>query len=96
MFCVNVWLTVKNPADVNTVKGLLAEAVKWTRPEPGCLRFEVYHSEANPAKFLLVEHWQQRTDWETHRTAKAFSEIYAPKVLPLVDREPHISTLVGE
>lgn len=36
----------------------------------------------------------RKADWERHRTAKAFSEIYAPKVLPLVDRTPHISTLV--
>lgn len=91
MFCINVWLTVKDPADVETVKGLLASQVPLTREESGCLRFEIYHSEANPAKFLLVERWQQKSDWETHRSAKAFSEIYAPKVLPLVDREPHIS-----
>ncbi|MFN0055090.1 MAG: putative quinol monooxygenase [Planctomycetales bacterium] len=94
MFCINVWLTVKDPAHVDTVRELLAEAVKWTRVEPGCLRFEVYHSEADPRRFLLVERWAQKSDWETHRQAKAFSEIYAPKVLPLVDREPHISVLI--
>jgi quinol monooxygenase YgiN len=94
MFCLNVWLTVKNPSDIETVKGLLAQAVQWTRAEPGCLRFEVYHSEADATKFLLVERWAEKADWERHRTAKAFSEIYAPKVLPLVDRTPHVSTLV--
>jgi quinol monooxygenase YgiN len=94
MFCINVWLTVKDPDHTEAVRGLLAEAVRWTRAEPGCLRFEVYHSESDPLKFLLVERWAQKSDWETHRTAKAFSEIYAPKVLPLVNREPHISTLV--
>lgn len=94
MFCINVWLSVKNPEDIGAVAGLLAEAARWTRAEPGCLRFEIYHSEADATKFLLVEHWREKSDWETHRTAKAFSEIYAPKVLPLVNREPHISTLV--
>lgn len=94
MFCINVWLTVKDSENIGAVAGLLAEATLWTRKEPGCLRFEVYHSEADPKKFLLVERWEQRSDWETHRTAKAFSEIYAPKVLPLVDREPHISSLI--
>jgi quinol monooxygenase YgiN len=94
MFCINVWLTVKNAEDVGAVAGLLAEATLWTRKEPGCLRFEVYHSESDPKKFLLVERWGAKSDWETHRTAKAFSEIYAPKVLPLVDREPHVSSLI--
>ncbi|MGQ0634420.1 MAG: putative quinol monooxygenase [Planctomycetaceae bacterium] len=94
MFCLNVWLTVKDPEDIGAVAGLLAEAVQWSRSEPGCLRFEVFHSEADATKFLLVERWQQKSDWEAHRAGKAFSEIYAPKVLPLVDREPHISRLV--
>ena len=57
MFCINVWLTVKDPDNTGAVAGLLAEATLWTRKEPGCLRFEVYHSEADPKKFLLVERW---------------------------------------
>lgn len=95
MFYLNVWLTVKEANDVDRVGGLLGRQVPLTRAEPGCVRFEVYHSQANARRFLLVECWQEKKDWETHRTAKAFTEIYAPQVLPLVDREPHISTLVA-
>jgi quinol monooxygenase YgiN len=94
MFYLNVWLTVKDPENVDTVAGLLSRQVPLTRVEPGCVRFEVYHSQADPRRYLLVECWQKKEDWETHRTAKAFTEIYAPQVLPLVDREPHVSTLV--
>lgn len=94
MFYLNVWLTVKDPANVDTVAGLMGRQVPLTRAEPGCVRFEVYHSQADSRRFLLVECWQEKGDWERHRTAKAFTEIYAPQVLPLVDREPHISTLV--
>ena len=94
MYCLNVWLTVKESANVATVKSLLAEQVRLSRVEPGCLRFEAYHSEADARRFLLVERWQEKADWEVHRTARAVTEIYVPKVLPLVDREPHVSTLV--
>jgi quinol monooxygenase YgiN len=94
MYCLNVWLTVKDPANVEDIRKLLAEQVKMSRAEPGCLRFEAYHSEADSRRFLLVERWAQKADWETHRTARAVQEIYIPKVLPLVDREPHVSTLV--
>lgn len=94
MHCLNVWLTVKETANVETVRSLLAEQVKLSRAEPGCLRFEAYHSQADPRKFLLVERWSDKADWEVHRTAKAVTEIYVPKVLPLVEREPHVSTLV--
>jgi quinol monooxygenase YgiN len=89
-----VWLTVKDLMNVDTVRSQLAEQVKLTRDEPGCLRFEVYHSQADPRRFLLVERWGEKCDWEVHRTARAVTEIYVPKVLPLVDREAHVSTLV--
>ena len=94
MFYLNVWITVKDLAHVDSVGKLLARQVPLTRAEPGCLRFEVYHSQADTRRFLLVECWNEKADWEAHRLAKAFTEIYTPQVLPLVDREPHISTLI--
>jgi quinol monooxygenase YgiN len=94
MHYLNVWLTVRDPADVEKIRGWLAECVRLSRAEPGCVRYDVYHSQTEPAKFLLVEHWQAKADWETHRTAKAFTEIYQPHVLPRVDRQPHVATLV--
>jgi quinol monooxygenase YgiN len=94
MYCLNVWLTVKDAANVETVRKLLAEQVRLSRAEPGCLRFEAYHSEADVRRFLLVERWNAKSDWETHRTAMAVTEIYVPQVLPLVDRESHVSTLI--
>jgi quinol monooxygenase YgiN len=89
-----VWLTVKDPANVETVRGLLAECGRLSRTEPGCVRYECYHSTSDPTKFLLAERWADKTAWEAHRTARAYIEVYAPKVIPLVDRQPHPSTLV--
>jgi quinol monooxygenase YgiN len=94
MLHVNVWLTVKDVADVAEVRSLLGEAGRLSRAEPGCLRFDVFHSEADPAKFLLHERWESREAWEVHRTGQAYTTIYQPKVLPRVNREPHISQLV--
>jgi quinol monooxygenase YgiN len=94
MYRINVWLTVKDTADVAAVRDNLAEAGRLSRAEPGCQRFEVYHSENEPAKFLLSEWWDSKEAWEVHRTAKAYTTIYQPQVLPKVDRQPHICTLV--
>ena len=94
MFYLNVWLTVKRDEDIARVGELLATAQKWSREEPGNRRFEVYHSETDPRRYLLCEHWETKADWETHREAKAFREVYAPQVLPQVDREPHPSQLL--
>ena len=94
MICVNVWLTVKNPDDTAPIEALLGEQGRLSRSEPGCLRFEVYHSKADPSRFLLCEHWNDQAALDVHRTARAYTEIYQPQVLPLVDRDPHPSTLV--
>ena len=72
----NVMLKVKNAEDVETVAELLSEQARLSSEEPGCARFEVYHSQAR------------------HKEAKAFIELYLPKVIPLVERVPHLSHLV--
>jgi quinol monooxygenase YgiN len=94
MLYLNVWLTVKDPGQVETVRGLLVEAARSSRGEPGCRRFEVYHSTAEPTKFLLSEHWESQDAIDAHRKNVAYTQIYQPKVLPLVTREGHPSELV--
>lgn len=96
VFCINVWLTVKDEhaGEVDEIRGLLAEARQLSLQEEGCLRFEVYHSMSDPKVFLLTERWSSEQAWKDHRREKAFTDIYQPKILPRVDRVPHISTLV--
>lgn len=94
MIYLNVVLTVKNLDDVPEVKGLLSEQGRLSRAEPGCLRFEVYHSQTNPQVFLLNEHWADQAAVDAHRKATAYTTIYQPQVLPKVDRTPHPSALV--
>ena len=94
MIYLNVLLTAKNPADVAKIRDLLAEAMRKSRSEPGCLRFDVYHSTAEPRRFTLVEHWAGQEALDAHRLAEAYTTIYKPHVMPLVDREGHPSMLL--
>lgn len=94
MFYLNVWLKLNDPAQAPRVRELMKQCVSLSRTEPGCKRYEVYHSQSEPGRLLLCEHWETKADWERHRTAKAFVEVYQPQVLPLVTREPHICDLV--
>lgn len=94
MIFVNVLLTLKDEANLATVRELLVRQATLSREEPGCARFEVYHSHSDESLFILVERWETQADLDRHRKAKAFVEIYEPKVLPLVDRVPHPSELV--
>jgi quinol monooxygenase YgiN len=95
MIYVNVILTAKNESDVAKIKELLTEQAALSRAEPGCERFEVYQSESDKKLFILIERWDTQEDLDRHRKAKAFVEIYEPKVLPLVERIPHPSELVS-
>ena len=94
MICLNVLLTAKDADDVPKIRELLAEAMRKSRAEPGCQRFDVYHSTAEPRRFTLVEHWVDQSAIDQHRLAEAYTTIYKPQVMPLVDREGHPSTLL--
>lgn len=97
MFHILVLLKVKNIDDVQYIAECLKEVSRITRvEEPCCRRLDVYHSQSDKQVFILCEEWDEQKDWENHRNERAFREIYAPKVLPLVEREPHISILVNE
>jgi len=95
MIYLNVVLTVKDPNDIPEIQALLSEQGRLSRAEPGCLRFEVYHSTTDARVFLLNEHWSDQAAVDAHRKATAYTTIYQPKVLPKVDRVPHPSELVG-
>ena len=87
-------LTVQDEADVDKVRGLLSEQGRLSRAEPGCARFDVYHSSSDSRVFILNEQWESQEVLDVHRTAKAYTEIYKPQVLPLVERVPHPATPV--
>ena len=73
MLCLNVLLTAKDPADVPKIRELLTAAMRQSRAEPGCRRFDVYHSSVEPRRFTLVEHWENQAALDQHRTDAATS-----------------------
>ena len=90
----NVILTLKDANDAGTVRSMLTELATASLAEPGCARFEVYHSQDDRRVFMLVERWETQAHLDTHREAKAFTALYVPKVLPLLERVPHPCDLV--
>lgn len=94
MIYANIFLTVKDSNDIAEVKELLKEQRRLSLQEPGCERFEVYHSTADPKVFILIERWADQAALDAHRKAYAYTNVYAPKVIPKVDRTPHVCELV--
>ncbi len=94
MIYANIMLRVKNSADVPVIRELLAEQRRLSLEEPGCERFEVYHSTTDPQTFLLVERWASQQHLDAHRLATAYTTVYQPRVLPKVDRVAHPCDLI--
>ena len=94
MIYVNVLLKVQDPSHVDKIRELLIQQGRLSRQEPGCARFEVYHSNNDPTRFILNERWESQAALDVHRTAEAYTQIYQPLVLPLVEREGHPSQLL--
>ncbi len=90
----NVVITVKDERDVSEIRSLLIEQTRLSRLEPGCERFELYQSQTDAKVFILVERWSSQEALDQHRLAKAYNEIYKPKVLPKVDRTPYPCSLI--
>jgi quinol monooxygenase YgiN len=91
MFHIIVQLKLKDIVNTDYVRNCLQEVAAVTlAEEPCCRKLDVFESETDPSIFILFEEWDRREDWIEHREKRAFKEIYAPKVLPLVDRVPHI------
>ena len=86
----NVILRVKESQHIAEVASLLEEQARLSSAEPGCESFVVYHPETEPELFLLIEAWESQQHLAQHREAKAFTELYVPRVIPLVERQPHL------
>ena len=95
MIDLTVILTAKDAADVPELRSLLAKQTQLSRQEPGCVRFEAFESQSVAGTFLLIERWESQAALDEHRKATGFTTIYAPKVLPLVDRVPHVCSVLA-
>jgi quinol monooxygenase YgiN len=96
MIDLTVVLSAKEQASLPELRRLLALQVNLSREEPGCIRFEAFESQSVPGTFILIERWESQAALDVHRTAKGFTTVYAPQVLPLVERVAHVcNTLPG-
>ena len=98
MICLNVLLLAKDAGDVPAIRDHLTRALRLSRTEPGCLRFDVYHSTAEPRRFVLVEHWasQQALDEPHIRQIGVFSPMEYPTAAQPVPIALRIASLAAQ
>ncbi len=63
--------------------------VEPTRAEPGCLSYELFVHEENPAEFLFVQEYQDEAAFDAH-LASAHITAMLEVVLPLLAEPPDI------
>lgn len=57
------------PGQIDLVLAELEKLVPITRAETGCIQYELYQDNDNPAHFMFYESWQTRDLWQTHMNA---------------------------
>ena len=95
MIYLNVVLKVRNEADVAFVRQTMTELAQLAKKDPGCIRFEVYHSQSDNRAFFLNEIWEDAASLDAHRRTPAFVDTYMAHVVPKLDRVPHPCDLLA-
>ena len=88
------FLVCRSLEEADRVSGLLPEHIRLTRAEPGCLRFEVWRSQADPCRFAVSETFRDRAAFEAHQS-RAAATIWA-KATKGIPREYEISEDSGQ
>ena len=58
---------------IDQLKDLLRTLVTETRKEPGCLRYELYQAESDPATFIVNEQWANEEAFKAHSNQLHFT-----------------------
>jgi quinol monooxygenase YgiN len=53
--------------------GLLERFERWARDEPGCRRYTVAATLADPGRFVLVSEWENGEALDSHYRSEAFA-----------------------
>jgi quinol monooxygenase YgiN len=64
---VSGFLIAKTLAEADRASELLAEHIRLSRAEPGCLTFDVVRSQSDPTRFALFEVFRDRPAFDAHR-----------------------------
>ena len=57
---------------INEMKDLLKTMVEPSKNEKGCLYYEIFQLKAQPAKFVVVETWENDEALEGHKTTSHY------------------------
>jgi quinol monooxygenase YgiN len=68
---------VARPGHETQVRAALLAMLPPTRAETGCLRYELNGVRADPARFVMVEQWQDQAAFDAHCASPHFKALAA-------------------
>jgi quinol monooxygenase YgiN len=69
---------------VDDIAEILRAMTQLTREEPGCIRYDVFHSLSNRQRFVLVEVYADPSALEAHSASEHFKKHVLTDALPLL------------
>lgn len=78
------------PNQVEEAKAILLSLIAPTRQEPGCIRYELWQKQDDPADFNWVEEWENQAALNAHLNSPHFQEVNS-KLASLLATEPVIN-----
>jgi len=78
------------PDKLNEIIELYKELVELTRKEKGCIKYELYQDENNPAVLTMIEEWESKKALEDHFKAEHFVRL-VPKVKKYMLKETDLN-----
>jgi quinol monooxygenase YgiN len=72
------------PGNEETIAGLLRTLTEKSRLERGCLAFDVYRSDVDPARFLLLEVYRDDAAFAEHQASDHFQQHVIREAIPLL------------
>lgn len=55
-----------NPDQISLVRSELEKLIALTRPEEGCVNYDLHLDNNNPAHFMVFENWETGVLWQQH------------------------------
>jgi quinol monooxygenase YgiN len=84
MFIVAAQYYAKEGKD-DEIAAVLKKMIPISRAEPGCALYIVNRSLDDPRKFLMYEHYHDKSGYEAHMATAEFKENILGKVVPMLE-----------
>ena len=68
--------TTVSENELEHVKPLYQEVAAYTRNQPGCMLYQIYHNMEKPGSIVFIEQWAGEKELDAHLNDPVFLKMY--------------------